>query len=99
MTKICIEIDPDGNGNGGQPAARFYSTVLGDGTTAAFSVAHNLNTPDVMYVLRDAVTGDLDTFDVEANSSNPNVLQLQFATPPPAGRVRLLLLAPPASGV
>ena len=95
MTKICIEIDPD-NGNGGTtPQAKFYSTTFGDGVTTVFNVAHNLNSRDVVYWIRNAITGDIDAFDVDANTSDPNVLALTFATPPPASSVRLNVMAPP----
>ena len=95
MAKVCVEFDADGTTP--VAGAKYYMTTLGDGTTASFNVVHNLGSLDVTYWLRNALTGDLDAFDVEANGSNPNVLLLKFATPPAANSVRLNLLAPPVA--
>lgn len=97
MTKICVEIDPDDNGN--QPAApvRSYSATIGDGTNTTYNVAHNLGTRDALYSLRNISTGELDAFEVSVNVSDPDTAVLTFPVAPAAGSVRVNVLAAPAA--
>jgi hypothetical protein len=89
--KICIDVDPD-EGNGEHPL-HSYSQTLGDGTSTSFTVNHNLHTSDLLYALRNTVTGEVDGFDVAISSPNQDSVALNFATAPAAGSVRVVLLA------
>lgn len=92
MAKVCVEFDCDGNGEPGNGAVSTFTTTLGDGSNTVFDVDHNLGTHDVYYTLRNLATGELDTYDVSSTVVSDNRLRLTFATPPPAGQVRLLVV-------
>lgn len=87
MTRICIEIDGNGNTTP-QPSVRTYSTVLGDGSQSDFNVDHNLNSQGVFLNAYDANTGErIEDFATTYTNANRSVLR--FDTPPAAESVRV----------
>lgn len=66
---------------------RHYNTLVGDGSTSAIAVTHNLNTQDIDVTVRDASTQALVLVDWTATSSN--VATLNFATAPASNSYRV----------
>lgn len=71
--------------------ARKYAATIGDGTTTAITVTHNLGTTDVTYSIRVVSTGEFVDTDVVATSTN--VLTFTFPTAPSAGQLRVVVHA------
>jgi len=94
MAKICVEFDPDNGGTPTQPV-RSYGTTIGDGTSTEFDIAHDLNTRDAYYTVRNITTGEINNLDHVIDSSDPNTAVIRFDTAPAAGSVRVSVLAPP----
>jgi hypothetical protein len=91
-TKVCVEIDPE-NGNGEPTPVESYVQTIGDGTSTSFTINHGLGTSDLLYSVRNLSTGELDSYDVTLNASNPNSLVLTFASAPAANGARVVLLS------
>lgn len=90
-TKVCVEIDS--NSGDDDTKLKTYVQTVGDGTATQISIPHNLGTADILYSLRDLVTGALDAYEVAVNASTPNTLSLTFATAPASNSVRVVVLA------
>lgn len=68
-------------------AARKYVTTIGDGTTSAIVVTHNLGTQDVDVVIRNATTREKVEADDVATATN--TVTLTFASAPATGAYRV----------
>ena len=74
-----------------RPALRF-ATTIGDGTSTSFTLPHNLNTSDLVVQCWDLTSwGPVDW--ATADRSDPNNLELTFATALGADSTRVVLLA------
>lgn len=90
MPRICVELDCDGNGNGG-PQIRTYETIVGDGQQTDFLIQHNLGTQDVLITARNLNTGEQLT-DLTVVANNVNSTLVRFDTAPAAQSVRVFVL-------
>lgn len=68
-------------------ATRKASATIGDGTATTLTVTHNLNTTDVMIVVREAATQTAVIADWVANTVN--TVQITFAVAPATGQYRV----------
>ena len=66
-----------------------YKTDIGDGSTTAIAVTHNLGTEDVIVQLFDNSTKETVYADVTRNSVNQ--ITVSFATAPSSGAIRVLI--------
>ena len=66
-----------------------YKTDIGDGSTTAIAVTHNLGTEDVIVQLFDNSTKETVYADVTRNSVNQ--ITVSFATAPSSGAIRVLV--------
>jgi hypothetical protein len=67
--------------------ARKSSTTIGNGALTAIPVVHNLNTRDVMVVVRDATT--YEKVWAEDVATDANTVTVSFATAPTTGQYRV----------
>jgi len=65
---------------------KYVGTITGDGTSTSFAVTHNLNTNDVVCVVRDNNSPNVTTW-VEQRSSSVNAITLVFGIAPSNGTV------------
>jgi hypothetical protein len=94
--KVCVEFtEGDGSGEPAAPAARFYSTTIGDGSSTSYTVTHGLGTRDVLLSLRNLATGELNEYDATSSLNGDDTASIVFATPPAANSVRVLAVAGP----
>lgn len=70
---------------------RKYAATIGDGSTTAIAVTHNLGTKDITYSLQVVSTGEF--VDTDATATSTNVLTLTFPTAPTAGQYRVVVHA------
>jgi len=71
-------------------AVGMYATTIGDGVTTTFTLTHNLNTMDVMFVARYA-SGTYEAWDVAWRPLTVNTLEVTFATAPAASEIRAVV--------
>jgi hypothetical protein len=71
--------------------AKRFSANIGDGSTTALVVTHNLNTRDVVVSVHDAST--FDEIIVETQKTTVNTVTLTFATAPASNAYRVTVLA------
>jgi len=69
-----------------------YKTTIGDSVISEFTITHNLNTQDVMFVARNAVT-PYENIDVAWAAASANTVTLYFSTPPANSSVRIGILS------
>lgn len=76
----------------GLPAVtRRHTEVIGDGSTAVFSIKHGLGTRDVLVSLRNTTTGAI-TAPSNAVASTADTVTLTFGSPPAAGSVSVSII-------
>lgn len=92
MPRVCLELDCDGNGNGG-PVVSTYATTVGNGTETEFVLDHNLGYRDVFVQAYDLASGNDLTPDVDVVRVNDNRAVLRFATAPASMSARVAALA------
>ena len=78
-----------GNGAGGFTSAKFIATI-GDGTTTAIAVTHNLGTADVIAQVRDATTNAVVECDVVQTSTT--VTTFTFTVAPATGAYKVVII-------
>lgn len=74
-------------------ASRAYTTTIGDGTTTSFAVAHNLDSLDVLPVVRDVATGALTVATPTVTAVDANNVRMDFPAAPTQGQLQVTLLA------
>lgn len=85
-------INVDGTGVSVDTAvvARRYATAIGDGTSTAITVTHNLGTRDVAVSLQNSTTFEVVEADVVATTAN--TVTVTFATAPTASQYRAVVV-------
>ncbi len=78
-----------GNGSGGFSSAKFAATV-GDGTTTAIAVTHNLGTQDVIAQVRDTSTNAVVECDIAQTSTT--VTTFTFGVAPALNAYRVVII-------
>lgn len=73
----------------GYAPAKKVSANVGDGVATQFTIAHNLNTVDVTYNVREVATNQFVMCDVQ--TVDVNNIKLLFATAPTAGQYRVTI--------
>lgn len=89
-----------GDGSWETPAAgggAAYSATIGDGTTTAIVVTHNLGTQDVAVAVREAAS-PYGLVAVRWEATTANTVTLQFTTAPTTGQYRASVLSGAAAG-
>lgn len=66
---------------------RKFAATIGDGSTTAIAVTHNLGTRDITYSIQDATT--FAFYDTDAVATSTNVLTLTFPTAPASNSLRV----------
>lgn len=90
--EICATIDVAADA-----AARAYTTLVGDGVLTSFTLTHDLDSMDLVPILRGAASGIL----VDAGDANyptitsltPDTARLDFSAAPSVGQYQVSLLA------
>lgn len=98
MIKVCTQL-PDGPevcttiDLAHDAASRAYTTTLGNGTDTSFTVAHNLDSLDLVPVIRDIATGALTLATPSVTAVDTDTVRLDFAAAPAVGQFQVTLLA------
>jgi len=99
MIKVCTTL-PDGGPEvcttidlAHDAASRAYTTTLGNGTDASFTLTHNLDSSDVLPIVRDIATGSLTVATPTVTAVDANTVRVDFPAAPTAGQFQLTLLA------
>ena len=74
-------------------ASRAYTTTLGNGTDTSFNVAHNLDSLDVLPIVRGIASGELTGTTPTVTAVDANTARVDFPTAPSAGQFQVTLLA------
>lgn len=72
--------------------AKRYAAAIGDGSTTAITVTHNLGTRDVSVSVYEA-SGSYNEVDTDVAHATTNTLTLTFATAPSSGQYRVVVVA------
>lgn len=67
-----------------------YSATIGDGSTTAIAVTHNLGTRDVLVSVHDATT--FEEYEVGVVKTNTNTVTLSFAVAPSTNSIRVTVI-------
>jgi hypothetical protein len=70
---------------------RKYTTAIGDGTTTAIVVTHNLNTQDVIMGVKSATT-PFGTVECDMAATSANTVTFTFASAPTTGQFRATVI-------
>lgn len=98
MIKVCTAL-PDGPevcttiDLAHDAASRAYTTTLGNGTDTSFTVAHNLDSLDVLPIVRGVASGDLTGTTPTVTAVDANTARVDFDTAPTQGQFQVTLLA------
>lgn len=99
MIKVCTQLPNDGGevcttiDLAHDAASRAYTTTLGNATDTSFAVTHNLDSLDVLPIVRDIATGALTLATPTVTAVDGNSARVDFAAAPTAGQYQLTLLA------
>ena len=72
---------------------RKYSATIGDGTTTALVVTHNLNTLDVIAQVYDSAVAGANYIECDIQRTTVNTVTLGFSVAPTANSIRVTVLA------
>jgi hypothetical protein len=98
MIKVCTQL-PDGPevcttiDLAHDAASRAYTTTLGNGTDSSFTITHNLDSADVLPVVRDIATGSLTVATPTVTAVDPNTVRVDFPAAPAVDQFKVTLLA------
>jgi hypothetical protein len=87
-TEVCTTIDLAHDA-----ASRAYTTTVGNGTDTSFTLTHNLDSLDLVPIVRDKASGDLSTSGATVTVLDANTARVDFPTAPTAGQYAVTLLA------
>jgi hypothetical protein len=74
-------------------ASRAYTTTVGDGTNTSYTLAHHLDSLDVLPIVRDIATGALTVATPTVTAVNADTVRLDFPAAPTTGQFQVTLLA------
>jgi hypothetical protein len=74
-------------------ASRAYSTTVGNGTAMSFTLTHNLDSLDVLPIVRGVASGDLTGTSPTVTAVDANTARVDFDTAPTTGQFQVTLLA------
>jgi hypothetical protein len=74
-------------------ASRAYTTTLGNGTDTSFTLTHNLDSLDVLPIVRGIASGDLTGTSPTVTAVDANTATVAFPTAPTTGQFQVTLLA------
>jgi hypothetical protein len=86
-TEICTSIDLAHDA-----ASRAYTTTVGNGSNTSFTIHHNLDSLEVLPIIRDKATGVLNT-DATVTVLDADSVHVDFDTAPTTGQYAVTLLA------
>lgn len=98
MIKVCTQL-PDGPevcttiDLANDAASRAYTTTLGNGSDSTFTLTHNLDSLDVLPIVRGVASGDLTSTSPTVTAVDKNTARVNFATAPTRGQFQVTLLA------
>lgn len=98
MIKVCTQL-PDGPevcttiDLANDAASRAYTTTLGNGTDTSFTVNHQLDSLDVLPIVRGVASGDLTGTSPTVTAVDANTARVDFDTAPSTGQFQVTLLA------
>ena len=73
-------------------ASRAYTTTIGNGTDTSFTLTHNLESLDLVPVVRGVASGELVSAQPTVTAVDANNVRLDFATAPTADQLQVTLL-------
>jgi hypothetical protein len=74
-------------------ASRAYTTRLGNGTDTSFTLTHNLDSLDILPIVRDVANGDLTGSQPTVTAADANTAHVDFDAAPTQGQFQVTLLA------
>ena len=86
--EICTTIDLAHDA-----ASRAYTTTVGNNTDTSFTLTHNLDSLDVLPIVRGVASGDLTGTVPAVTAVDENTARLDFAAAPTQGQFQVTLLA------
>ncbi len=97
--KVCVSVDcsspsPTGNGNGHEPSPNplsWFSGLVGDGSASSFTVAHDLDSLDIVVSVREISTGIITS--VPTTVLDYNRIRLDFSAVPAVDSYIVLVIA------
>lgn len=98
MIKVCTVL-PDGPevcttiDLAHDAASRAYTTTIGDGTNTSYTLTHNLDSLDVLPIVRGVASGDLTGTSPTVTAVDANTARVDFETAPTTGQFQVTLLA------
>lgn len=98
MIKVCTQL-PDGPevcttiDLAHDAASRAYTTTLGNGTDTSFTLTHNLDSLDLVPIIRGIASGITDPAGVTVTALDENSARLDFQVAPTTGQYAVTLLA------
>jgi hypothetical protein len=86
--EICTTIDLANDA-----ASRAYTTTLGNGSDSTFTLTHNLDSLDLVPVIRGIASGNLTNTSPTVIAVDANTARLVFENVPTQGQFQVTLLA------
>lgn len=99
MIKVCTQLPNDGGevcttiDLANDAASRAYTTTVGDGAATSFTLTHNLDSLDVLPIVRGVASGDLTGTTPTVTAVDANTARVDFETAPTQGQFQVTLLA------
>jgi len=99
VIKVCTQLPNDGGevcttiDLAHDAASRAYTTTVGNGADTSFTLTHNLDSLDVLPIVRGVASGDLTGTSPTVTAVDKNTARVDFATAPAQGQFQVTLLA------